>query len=979
MNPDQVGRSEWIETFRSRSRRDLRAGWRRSGAAQAGFFLDESWGATHRPDWAKRGLLIWPRGRQWLRLEQRLSWPDGWSDSDSCRARLVLSWWAEQMRLWVDGVLVHEGDLFDTACRWPLPGRCRQGAALDLVLELCSPLHDDGALISSHLDLEPQTAGPDPEGTLLPAALELHLAADGDLPPHWAELDPSGAEAQAAVAAHLHQAEPPRGLLHWLGHAHLDLAWLWPVADTWQAAERTFRSTLALMRRWPELRFAHSTPALYAWMEQHRPALFAEIQAASRAGRWEPINGPWVETDCVLVSTASLWNQFALGQDDSRRRFPEWTHELAWLPDSFGFAAGLPAVASATGVRWFCTHKLAWNADNPFPHRLFRWRARGRSELHSLMLPPIGRRADPVEMLDEQRAWHQATGLEAALWIPGVGDHGGGPTEELLEQIELWEGQAAALPTRAGTVREFLAELEQGDQAWPVWRDELFLELHRGCATSRPDQKRHNRTLERLLREADAVSALLAIAGRDSGSSDWRPLLFQQFHDILPGTSIPEVFDQAEPVWRSARRQARQERDRRLARLPRPEDKGAVWSWWGLQPLASWSPLVRLPAGSWSADAVSLPQQNAAAGGTWVQLPRQHGICSVPLRREPGLTSCAAEPRQAVVITSLGAGAWRVGNGLIELDVSSAGLLALRDRDGRDQLSSSLQLERYRDRGEFWDAWDLAADYRSQPLGVLCTDSLEWLDQGPLVAHLVLRRQLGASCMRLDLRLKADTPWLELICGIDWRQTHELLRLELPLATPAVRIAADTSGGVIERPAAPMTAREQARWEVPVISWFASQSAAPGGGMAVLLDGPQGVDWSSDRLGISLLRGPTWPDPSADQGWHRQRLALMPFAGSWSDAGVSQAAIAFREPGWCADLPAEQRQWFPSLPFPLTPVGLERHADGCVLKLLNSGSARCRWTPGAGWRVRREADSMAASAVVITPGELVSLVVDQSS
>ena len=686
-----------------------------------------------------------------------------------------------------------------------------------------------------------------------------------------------------------------------------------------------------------------------------------------------------METDCVLVSTASLWNQFALGQDDSRRRFPEWTHELAWLPDSFGFAAGLPAVASATGVRWFCTHKLAWNADNPFPHRLFRWRARGRSELHSLMLPPIGRRADPVEMLDEQRAWHQATGLEAALWIPGVGDHGGGPTEELLEQIELWEGQAAALPTRAGTVREFLAELEQGDQAWPVWRDELFLELHRGCATSRPDQKRHNRTLERLLREADAVSALLAIAGRDSGSSDWRPLLFQQFHDILPGTSIPEVFDQAEPVWRSARRQARQERDRRLARLPRPEDTAAVWSWWGLQPLASWSPLVRLPAGSWSADAVSLPQQNAAAGGTWVQLPRQHGICSVPLRREPGLTSCAAEPRQAVVITSLGAGAWRVGNGLIELDVSSAGLLALRDRDGRDQLSSSLQLERYRDRGEFWDAWDLAADYRSQPLGVLCTDSLEWLDQGPLVAHLVLRRQLGASCMRLDLRLKADTPWLELICGIDWRQTHELLRLELPLATPAVRIAADTSGGVIERPAAPMTAREQARWEVPVISWFASQSAAPGGGMAVLLDGPQGVDWSSDRLGISLLRGPTWPDPSADQGWHRQRLALMPFAGSWSDAGVSQAAIAFREPGWCADLPAEQRQWFPSLPLPLTPVGLERHADGCVLKLLNSGSARCRWTPGAGWRVRREADSIAASAVVITPGELVSLVVDQSS
>ena len=285
------------------------------------------------------------------------------------------------------------------------------------------------------------------------------------------------------------------------------------------------------------------------------------------------------------------------------------------------------------------------------------------------------------------------------------------------------------------------------------------------------------------------------------------------------------------------------------------------------------------------------------------------------------------------------------------------------------------RLKRYRDRGEFWDAWDLA-DYRSQPLGVASRSGVA--RSGPLVAHLVLRRQFGASYMRLDLRLKADTPWLELICSIDWCQTHELLRLDLPLMPPAVRIAADTSGGVIERPAEPMTAREQARWEVPVISWFASQSPAPGGGMAVLLDGPQGVDWSTDRLGISLLRGPTWPDPSADQGWHRQRLALMPFSGSWSNAGVPQAAIAFREPGWCAALPAELRQWFPPLPQQLT-RWLERHVVGCLLKLLYAGSARCRWTPGAGWRFRRATDLNPTEAVVIAPGELVALVLVQSS
>ena len=977
-DPIKAQRSGWIETFRSRSRCDLRGEWRRSGCPGAPAFREESWGAIHRPDWAKRGLLIWPRGRQWLRLEQILVWPKTWLVSEKSRARLTMSWWAEHMRLWADGVLIHEGDLFDTTCRWPLPDRCRQGDELRLCLELCSPLHDDGALISSDLELEPIQAGDDPDAVLVPAALELHLAAGGDLPPSWSDLDPLSGDAQASVVAMLRGASPPSGSVHWLGHAHLDLAWLWPVADTWQAAERTFRSALDLMKRWPQLHFAHSTPALYAWMERHRPALFAEICAASAAGRWEPINGPWVETDCVLVSTASLWQQFALGQNDSRRRFPEWTHELAWLPDSFGFGAGLPAVAQQTGVRWFCTHKLAWNATNPFPHRLFRWRSRGGSEIQALMLPPIGRRGDPLDMLQEQRQWKAATGLAAALWIPGVGDHGGGPTDEMLEQLQLWDSEPSALPTQPGTVRAFLDALEPLKSSLPVWRDELYLELHRGCATSRPDQKRHNRTLERLLREADTAAVLLAFSDQASNSSDWRPLLFQQFHDILPGTSIPEVFDQAEPVWRSARQTASRERNRRLTSLPGVTASRQHWTWWGLQPLASWSPLIRLPAGDWHQGGSPLPQQPSTVGGTWVQLPCQQGVCSVPLQRVEAADQ-EAPIRNPVAAVALGPDCWRIGNGLLELDVSSQGLLQLRDRDGRKQLSSPLIVERYRDRGEFWDAWDLAADYRSFPLGVTNDASLQWLERGPLVAHLVMRYQFGFSRMRMDLRLRADTPWVELICSIDWCQTHELLRVELPLAQTAVRVAADTSGGVIERPAEPSTPGESARWEVPVISWIASQSAAPGGGLAVLLDGPQGVDWSGDRLGVSLLRGPTWPDPSADRGWHRQRFALMPLSGNWMAAGVPQASLAMREPGWLAPMDSEKRQWLPAVPKGLLPIAVQPINGRCRLRLLNPGASRITWNPGHPWMIVRQDDSGAREAVRVGPGELVELELSQSS
>ena len=983
--PLEAARSAWIETFRSRSRRDLRRSWTRSGTSVADLFVDEPWGAKHRPDWAERGLLIWPRGRQWLRLEHWLAVPDDWRELRHSTVRLCLSWWAEAMRLWVDGVLVHEGDLFDTACRWSLPRSSGDRAALHLQLELCSPLHDDGALITSELRLEPAVHGQDPDEALLPEALMLHLEAGGDLPAAWAQMDPTTSDSRSAVTALLSASPSALGRIHWIGHAHLDLAWLWPVADTWQAAERTFRSALQLMERHPELRFAHSTPALYSWVQRHRPSLFAEIQAASRAGRWEPINGPWVETDCVLVSTASLWQQFALGQSTSRDLFPEWSHELCWLPDSFGFAAGLPSVACQNGVRWFCTHKLAWNATTPFPHRLFRWRSRGGAELFALMLPPIGRGGDPLEMLQEQRAWARVTGVDAALWTPGVGDHGGGPTEEMLGQMLSWDGHPQALPRQSGTIREFLSELEPFESALPIWQDELYLDLHRGCATSRPDQKRHNRSLERLLREADLASALLG--DRCEAQVDWRPLLFQQFHDILPGTSIPEVFEQAEPIWRMARRRARDLRDRQFDRLL--ACRSAVrrrwdWVWLGLQPLAHWSPLVRLPKGPWMASGTRLPTQDLSSGGCLVQLPPQRGAVAVTLSAaSQGSSEMSLEHpvlRQPVRTKNLGLGHWWIGNGLVSLEFGPEGLLQLWGVTEQKQLSAPLQLRRYSDRGEFWDAWDLAGNYRDHPLDLEGLSPPEVIDQGPLLTHVRWRFQAGRSSGRLDVRIGADSPWVDLSVSVHWTQRHELLRLEVPLAQPACRLATDTSGGVIERPARCFNPREQARWEVPVTSWLASQVTAPGGGLAILLDGPQGVDGGESHLGISLMRGPTWPDPGADQGWIRHRLALMPIDRDWSSAGVPQAAIAYREPGHLRALTLDSDQaLLPPLPKELVPINVLPHSGGMHLRLINPSAARCLWTPGDGWMVSREVGGEALLMVSVAPGELVELSLIQSS
>ena len=931
-----------IETFPSSSRLDLQPLWqgRRSDGRWADA-LGHPWGERHRPDWHRRGLIIAPRGGSVLTLRFALVCPAAWAGlAARARARLVLRWWAEDVQLLVDGAVVHRGDLFDSGCRWLLPQRWWQGETLQLELRLRSPLHDDGALVHSRIELEPCDPT-DPDGLLQPI---------------WQEL-----------AALPRPAAPcPDPGIQVLGHAHLDLAWLWPVADTWQAAERTFSSVLGLIERDPQLHFAHSTPALFAWLQAHRPALFAGIQAAVAAGRFEPINGPWVETDCVLISSASLLRQFQLGQQWSRQAFPQLEHQLAWLPDSFGFGAGLPAIARATGVHWFCTHKLAWNATNPFPHRLFRWRSRCGSEVLALMTAPIGTDGDPVAMETYRLQWQQATGLGQALWLPGVGDHGGGPTAEMLEQLALWQRQAERGAPLArqhhGSLRQYLQRLEPQAPGLPIWRDELYLELHRGCATSRPDQKRHNRTLERLLREADLAQLL---AGASSGEApDWRPLLFQQFHDILPGTSVPEVFDQAEPQWRAARRQARRCRDQALqAWLGAEAAGGQTWTVAQLQPLPARRHCLRLPAGSWSTDAgAPLPVQPSASGGCWVQLPPLAGSGAVLLQRHPGKADGPAG-EQPVHTTALGGGRWQLDNGLLRVVVGPAGLEQLSDALGRPYLAAAAQLRRYRDAGEFWDAWDLAADYRDHERPIRWESGLHWREQGPLCSQPSWRGQLGGSTLRLDGRLLAGCPWFELVLSVDWRQCHELLRFELPLAQPARRWAADTSGGVLERPAEPANARERSRWEVPAISWLAAEAAAPGGGLGVLLDGPQGVSARPEQLGVSLLRGPTWPDPAADNGWQRLRLALMPCPQGWCRAALPQEAVRFREPLWrrplagVAQLPAG----LPALGPHLQLLGVRpcsQQAGAGLISIQNLSPLRQHVDLGPAWRLQERLDGL---------------------
>ncbi len=956
--PDQLLQG-WIETFSAEREMDLLPHLRRQDG-QLG--LHHPWGARHRPDWEARGLLIWPRGGQTVTLSHQLQCPARWQQrGNRGRARLALRWWAEAAELRCNGAVVHRGDLFDAACRWELPSSFWQGELLTLELELMSPRHDDGALLLARVEREPSQAD-DPDGMLLLAPLrQLLSGSDALLTEALLQVLHQGPNhPQAHEQLHEALRDLPRPApLHLVAHAHLDLAWLWPVADTWQAAERTFHSVLQLMDTHPELRFGHSTPALYHWLQQHRPTLFAAISNAMAAGRWEALNGPWVETDCTLVGSASLLRQFLEGQHYSHQALPRDDHNLAWLPDSFGFSQGLPAVCQASGVAWFITHKLFWNADQPFPHRLFRWRHPSGEEVLALMSAPIGTDGDPIAMADYSRQWQQATGIEQGLWLPGVGDHGGGPSREMLDQLALWQDQPLSAPRRFSSVRRYLQELEPLAAQLPLWRDELYLELHRACPTSRPDQKRHNRSLERLLLEADLVEAL---AGRrPSGREEWRNLLFQQFHDILPGTSVPEVFEQAEAQWRRARRRSRSRRDAGLAALI-PLRAGPSSSWWvgQLLPAPASQQLVRLPQPQpglqWcSADGV-LHHQRASTGGCWLQLPMpSHGVMLQRLSQQP-MALPATRPSGAVQLRPCDGGGWWLQNNHLRARLGATGVLQLQGSQGEgwgdELLAEPLAWRRFADRGEFWDAWDLASDYREKPLDFSWQQEPEVIEDGPLCSQLRWRGACGGSAVQLSVRLQADRPWLELIISADWRQLHELWRCELNLASPGGFWASDAPGGVHERPNQPRTDRERSRWEVAAISWLCGGQATRA--LALLLDGPQGVSGHDGRLGVSLLRGATWPDPGADSGWQRLRLGLMPAPGGWWQADVPSQARAFRQPLWrhpaaegepfCQELLPwhdQRQQW----------LGFRADQDGnealrCSLQ--NISPARSQWPQASG-------------------------------
>ncbi|MDQ3793432.1 MAG: alpha-mannosidase, partial [Actinomycetota bacterium] len=657
--------------------------------------------------------------------------------------------------------------------------------------------------------------------------------------------------------------------------------------------------------------FNQSSAQLYEWIERDAPELFARVKERVEEGRWEPIGGSWVEADCQIPSGESFVRQLLYGQRYFEERF-ERRSTVAWFPDTFGYSPGLPQLLRGAGLSGFFTYKLNWSETNDFPHDLFVWEGidGSRVVVHFFDNPGTDYNGD-VSAHDLYGTWRNFKGRrhhQESLFSFGWGDGGGGPSEKMLENYDRLKSSPAMPRLRMARVDEFFASLPEN--GLPDWVGELYLELHRGTLTTQAKVKRLNREVEHRLLEAEAFATIATLGGAAYPAERlerlWKTLLLNQFHDILPGTSISEVYEDAHCQLEETVSCAEQVRDEALHHLVREEPAGAertvTVANGALHPRPLSVLLDRDVDGVTLTDAEgeTLPTQRVA-DGLLVHAPHLlvPGLGWTTLHVQ-GDSPSSVDAGYGVRVEEAGGGA-SIENELLSVEVGADGSLhRVYDRKTEREVLEGRgnHLWAYADKPPNWDAWDVDANYELEGEELPGAQVVEVAEDGPLRASVCVERRWRGSRILQTYRLLAGLRRLEIETHVDWRERQVLLRALFPLNVRFHEATFETMYGAVKRPTHRNTSWDAARFEVSAHRYC--DLSEPGYGVALLNDGKYGHSARGNVLGISLLRSPLYPDPLADEGEHRFTYSLLPHPGDWTEAGVTREAFALNSPLFAA-------------------------------------------------------------------------------
>ena len=731
---------------------------------------------------------------------------------------------------------------------------------------------------------------------------------------------------------------PAEGAVWLTGHAHIDLAWLWPLEETRRKARRTFYTVTSLMNRYPEFRFNQSSAQVYSWIEQDDPELFETIRAQVQAGRWEPIGGMWVEPDGNLLAGESWVRQLLFGQRYFLSRFGR-RPKVAWLPDSFGFTGSLPQLLVSAGIPFFFTHKLSWNERNPFPYNLYWWEGIDGTRVlaHSFTNPDTGYNAR-VTAHELGETWQNFIGKQihdTTLLAFGYGDGGGGPSEEMLERYSRLSACPGLPDVKMGLVADFYEKIllrfasarrvptapapglpdvasrslndgAKSGVALPVWVGEQYLEYHRATFTTQGRVKSLHRQLEHALIEAETAAALAFIWDRQNYpakqlNSLWQTLLLHQFHDILPGSSIHSVYEAAHRCLAVALDETTKLPELALQASESTHTSGDLILNFQLHDRPLQAELCGLSAreNAFSVDGHPLLTQRVEGGNLLlanydiivpalggVELRSDAGGPSITGQNLPGSTGISDRGVRPFVSVK----SHRIENQDLRIRVGSDGALeSIYDQTfDREVLSGrGNQLWLFTDVPRQFDAWDVDATYTDEGRELLAMAEPEIFESGPIRGGLRVVRRCEDTEIIQNYRLNAGSRRLEIATRVRWRGRRQFLRAIFPFAIRTHEVWAETAFGAVARPNHKNTPWDQARFEIPVHRW--ADLSEPGYGVSLLNTGKYGYSAHGNVLGISLLRAPIYPDPYADEGDHEFLYAVYPHADDWRNGTVQQA------------------------------------------------------------------------------------------
>lgn len=703
--------------------------------------------------------------------------------------------------------------------------------------------------------------------------------------------------------------------VHAIGHAHIDLAWLWPLRVTRGKAVRTAATAVSLMHQFPEYKFSQSQVPLYQMVAENAPELFAQIKTRIAAGQWNATGATWVEMDANLPSGESLVRQFLYGMRYFQRELGVQP-EVLWLPDGFGFNGALPQIMRQAGVRYFFTNKLSWNDHAKQPHDTFWWEGiDGSRVLAHLGTTPetvwdVGRarayatyvaQMTPEEILGTWTRYRQKEANQQLLIPFGMGDGGGGPNREMLERRERMAnlpGLPQVVHSSAETFFHALEDNLTGDL--PRWVGELYLQFHRGTFTTHGRTKRFNRTSEGLLHDLEALASMRFLLDghypQEAINNAWESVMLNQFHDILPGSSVREVHEEAEQRYAEMQTAVRQHLNQTIAALanhivPDPEHPSfAVFNTLG-HPLGGTieinlpgqdDVIITSPAG----ETVPFQWLNQAERRALVQLSAVPAYGYAVYTMQPASKRATAVTHSPVTGTPT-----RLENEWLLAEFDETGsLIRLFDREHQREVlaagSGGNQLWAYVDRPTQFDAWEVEAYLHDQGWQLTPT-ACRLLENGPVRATLEVTYRFNHSQIRQRISLTAGQRLLTFATEVDWHERHIMLQTHFPLAIRARHATYEIQFGAIERPTNTNTVWDQAQYEVPAQQWADLSEA--GYGVSLLNDGKYGHRALDNVLTLSLLRSPTEPDPEADQGQHAFTYALYLHAGDWRQGTIWQA------------------------------------------------------------------------------------------